>query len=45
MIENDLKWFDSMISMSEKGVYPIAKYYTFFPRPILYTEMIENHLK
>ena len=29
----------------EKGVYPITKYYTFFPRPILYTEMIENHLK
>ena len=38
MIENDLKWFDIMISMSEKKVCILLLNTTpFFPRPILYT--------
>ena len=46
MIENDLEWFEIVILILEKkGVYPITKYHTFFPRPIFDTKIIENNLK
>ena len=46
MIENDLEWFEIVILILEKkGVYPITKYHTFFPRPIFDTKIIENDLE
>ena len=46
MIENDLEWFEIVILILEKkGVYPITKYHTFFPRPIFDTKTIENDLQ
>ena len=43
------KWFKMVwncdLYVTKKGVYPITKYHTFFPRPIFDTKLIWNDLK